>query len=99
MTSTPSQPANSWRSFNQRVSPLIEAIAITRDTERIFRNKGRKRIKLTELMVHLANRLEADYDREVAERLTHQTPPFVSLLIDQDGSQEKFSKRVLSLGL
>ncbi len=76
-----------------------EAIRMAREAERRLREAGTRRIDLAELMDMLAAMVEERVAPEVAQRLGHQTPPFVPLLIDVDGDQEPFSRRTLMASL
>ena len=76
-----------------------EAIRIAREAERRFRESGARRVELAELIDALAAMVAERVAPEVAERLKQQTPPFVPLLIEVDGSEEPFSRRTLTASL
>jgi len=76
-----------------------EAIRIAREAERRLRESGTRQVDLTDLLDVLAGMVEERVAPEVAQRLRHQTPPFVPLLIDVDGTQEPFSRRTLMASL
>ena len=76
-----------------------EAIRIAREAERRLREAGTRQVALPDLLDLLAAMVEERVAPEVAQRLRHQTPPFVPLLIDVDGAQEPFSRRTLMASL
>lgn len=76
-----------------------EAIHIAREAERRLRETGTRQVDLGDLLDVLAGMVEERVAPEVAQRLRHQTPPFVPVLIDVDGNQEPFSRRTLMASL
>ncbi len=76
-----------------------EAIRIAREAERRLREGDERTVDLDDLMGVLAELVEERVAPEVAERLRHQTPPFVPLRIDVDGAREPFSRRTLMASL
>ncbi len=76
-----------------------EAIRIAREAERRLRESGTRQVALADLLEVLAGMVEERVAPEVARRLRQQTPPFVPLLIDVDGTQEPFSRRTLMASL
>lgn len=76
-----------------------EAIRIARDQEKELRSRDVRRIDLDVLMGELAERVADRVGPEVAERLRHQTPPFVPLMVEGSEGGDAFSRRTLMASL
>ena len=74
-----------------------DAMAIAREVERHYRNRGDRQVRLADLMLRLRRMVQGVAGDEAAEALARQTPPFTSLeILEEDGDRDTFSRRQLA---
>ncbi len=76
-----------------------EAIRIAKQLEKHFRHHDDYDVALNDLVEQLVKLVAKAVGREVAERYRQQTPPFVPIMVEVDGSAKPFSRRTLATSL
>ncbi len=77
-----------------------DAMRISRDVDRHYRQRHDRQIELDELMQRLGKLVQAHAGSEAAAALANQTPPFTGLeVLLEDGQRDAFSRRRLATSL
>lgn len=79
--------------------PTDVAIRLARATEKHYRETPGGRVPLVQLVDHIAQLLERELGKELAERFRAQTPPFVPVAVHKDGQVKPFSRQRLTKSL